>query len=74
MIRLEHNITPREREILHHVARGLTNIEIAGELQIAGSTVKSHLNAVFAKLGVSNRTQAAIAIHLESHPGSAADR
>jgi DNA-binding CsgD family transcriptional regulator len=54
-------LTPREREILDRVARGLTNREIAEDMDLGVSTVKSHLRKTFAKLGVSNRTQAALA-------------
>lgn len=54
------DLTQREQEILACVARGMTNVEIAEELHIAKATVKSHLSSAFAKLGVSNRTQAAI--------------
>lgn len=54
-------LTRREQEILVYVAHGLRNIEIANELHVAESTVKSHLTSAYVKLGVSNRTQAAIA-------------
>ena len=52
-------LSEREIEILHHVARGLSNAEIAEELFISEGTVKWHLNNVFSKLGVKSRTQAA---------------
>jgi DNA-binding NarL/FixJ family response regulator len=55
-----HHLTRREQEILACVARGLTNVEIARELGVSTGTVKSHLSSAFAKLGVSNRTQAAM--------------
>jgi DNA-binding NarL/FixJ family response regulator len=54
-------LTRREHEILACVAGGMTNGEIAHELHVAESTVKSHLTSAYRKLGVSNRTQAAIA-------------
>ncbi|HYP17834.1 MAG TPA: response regulator transcription factor [Opitutus sp.] len=57
-------LTPREAEILLWVARGKTNPEIATILGIGLTTVKKHLEAVFAKLGVENRTSAA-AVALE---------
>lgn len=56
------HLTLREREILRCVGFGMTNIEIAAELHLALSTVKSNLNSAFVKLRVSNRTQAAVAM------------
>ena len=53
-------LTPREREVLRLVACGLSNRQIARTLGIAEKTVKNHLYAIFAKLGVSDRTQAAL--------------
>lgn len=53
-------LTARELEILRLLARGLTNREIAGELQVSVSTVKAHVEHIFAKLDVSDRTQAAV--------------
>lgn len=53
-------LTPREREVLSHIAEGLTNHEIAELLGIAEKTVKSHAGNLFAKLGVDSRTQAAV--------------
>lgn len=51
-------LTPREREVLSAVARGLTNAEIGRLLFIGEATVKTHLLRVFAKLGVDDRTRA----------------
>ena len=56
-----YDLTRREQEILDCVASGMRNGEIASELHLAESTVKSHLTSAYLKLGVSNRTQAAIA-------------
>jgi two-component system response regulator DevR len=53
-------LTQREQEIMACVVRGMTNRQISRELFITESTVKAHLHSTFAKLGVSNRTQAAI--------------
>jgi DNA-binding NarL/FixJ family response regulator len=50
-------LTPREREIVELVARGLRNAEVAKQLSIAEDTVKSHLNNVFQKLNVRDRVQ-----------------
>lgn len=54
-------LSGREVEILRLVARGLSNREIAVTLVISEGTVKTHLRRIFVKLGVGDRTQAAIA-------------
>ncbi|GAA2017484.1 response regulator transcription factor [Catenulispora yoronensis] len=51
-------LTPREREVLALVARGLANAEIGRELFISEATVKTHLVRAFGKLGVDDRTAA----------------
>lgn len=53
------DLSPREREVLSYVARGLTNPEIAGELTVSENTVRFHLKNIFEKLHVNNRTEAA---------------
>ena len=53
-------LTPREREVPALVARGFANKRIARELGIAEKTVKTHVGHVLAKLGVTDRTQAAV--------------
>ncbi len=50
-------LTDREEELLLHVARGWTNAEIADELHISLSTVKTHLASLMAKLGARNRVE-----------------
>lgn len=55
-------LTTRERQILALVVTGLTNSQIAAELFLAESTVKSHLSSAFNKLGVSSRSEAAAVI------------
>lgn len=52
-------LTPRQLDVYRAAARGLSNKLIARELGIAGSTVKTHLSAVYSALGVGNRTEAA---------------
>jgi DNA-binding NarL/FixJ family response regulator len=52
----------RERQVLDLAVRGYTNTQIARELFLAESTVKSHLSACFRKLGVSSRAEAAQAL------------
>lgn len=53
-------LTAREREVLVKIAEGLTNKEIARSLAIAPGTVKIHIERIIAKLGVADRTQAAV--------------
>ena len=53
-------LTPRQREVLQLMLRGLTNREICGVLSIAEGTVKAHVAAILEALDVSNRTEAAM--------------
>ena len=53
-------LSPRETEVLACIARGLTNRETARTLAIAEETVKKHVSQILAKLGLQDRTQAAI--------------
>jgi NarL family two-component system response regulator LiaR len=54
------SLTPREREVLVLIGRGYPNKRIASELQLSEKTVKAHVGRVLAKLGVADRTQAAV--------------
>jgi DNA-binding NarL/FixJ family response regulator len=60
-------LTPREAEVLRLIAAGRSNTEIARELFLTVATVKSHVNAIFAKLPARDRAQA-IALALGSAP------
>ncbi|MBI4671215.1 MAG: response regulator transcription factor [Chloroflexi bacterium] len=55
----ERELTARERQVLQHVALGLTNREIAEKLVLSENTVKNHLRNILAKLHLENRVQAA---------------
>jgi DNA-binding NarL/FixJ family response regulator len=53
-------LTPREREVLALIGRGMANKVIARELSLSEKTVKAHVSSILAKLGVADRTQAAL--------------
>jgi NarL family two-component system response regulator LiaR len=54
------HLTPRERDVLRLVVEGLANKQIAQRLGIGEKTIKTHVSRVLAKLGVTDRTQAAV--------------
>jgi DNA-binding NarL/FixJ family response regulator len=53
-------LTDREHDVLRHIARGATNGEIAATLFVSEATVKTHVGAIFAKLGVRDRAAAIV--------------
>ena len=63
------SLTGREREVLAEIAKGRSNREIARALTVSEKTVKAHVSAVLAKLGVQDRTQAALVAVRNEHGG-----
>lgn len=57
---LGYTLTPRQKDVLARIRKGLSNKHIARELNLSDGTVKLHCMAIFRALGVTNRTQAAI--------------
>jgi DNA-binding NarL/FixJ family response regulator len=65
-------LSPREEQVLHLLADGLSNRELAKTLKLSEHTVKNHLFRIFDKLGVSNRMEAVLcAISMRQHRLSA---
>jgi DNA-binding NarL/FixJ family response regulator len=62
------SLTPSQLKILTGLQRGLLNKQIAAEMGISSATVKVHMSAMFRKLGVMNRTQAAVAAEAMNLP------
>ena len=64
----QNDLTPREQEIVNLLPGGMTNGEIADLLGISEWTVKRHISNAFEKMGVTNRTQAAVQmLRLQNH-------
>jgi DNA-binding NarL/FixJ family response regulator len=54
------SLSPREREILRLLANGRSNTDIAAQLFLSEGTVRNYVSGIFVKLGVTDRTQAAV--------------
>jgi DNA-binding NarL/FixJ family response regulator len=61
-------LTPRELEVLEMIAAGVTNAEAARRLDLSVHAIKFHLAAIYRRLGVANRTEAAVT-YLQSQNG-----
>jgi DNA-binding NarL/FixJ family response regulator len=57
---LKDKLTERELDVLRLLAKGMTNTDIAAQLHLSEGTVRNHVSAILEKLGVSDRTQAAV--------------
>jgi len=66
-------LSPQEQRVLVTMANGHTNKEIAGIMGLSDNTVKNYSGNLFAKLGVTRRSQA-VALYLRHHPGPAESR
>jgi DNA-binding NarL/FixJ family response regulator len=67
------DLTAREHEVLGLVAAGSRNPEIAAKLYLSEKTVKTHINHIFAKLGVTDRVQAVLYYRASIEPGAGQD-
>lgn len=56
-------LTPREREVFHLLARGMSNTQIAASLTLANSTVKTHVQQILKRLGLTSRLEVVILAH-----------
>lgn len=67
-------LSRRESEVLGMVATGLTNVQIARRLDVTVHAVKFHLAAIYRKLGVSNRTEAAVRFMQQANSAGGASK
>ena len=54
------SLSPRERDVLRLLARGMSNVDIASHLFLSEGTIKNYVSSIFSKLNVTDRTQAAV--------------
>jgi DNA-binding NarL/FixJ family response regulator len=66
-------LSPREVEVIEMAALGLTNQQVAARLNVTVHAVKFHLAAIYRKLGVANRTEAAVWFHTTRSTHGAAE-
>lgn len=57
------DLTPREKDVLSELSRGLSNMQIAKQLYISENTVKKHISSIFSKLGLSHRLEAVVFVN-----------
>lgn len=65
-------LTPQQLKVFLMLTKGLLNKQIASEIDVSEATIRTHMTAIFRKLGVRNRTQAVLAahfLHLDANPG-----
>lgn len=67
-------LTPRQREVIHLIAEGLTNKEIASRLNIAVHTVKTHVHTVLTTLRLSSRLELAVMVYRSNLEAVADDK
>ncbi len=56
-------LTPREKDVLYELGKGLNNTQIANSLYISENTVKKHIGSIFSKLGINHRVEAALFVN-----------
>jgi DNA-binding NarL/FixJ family response regulator len=66
-------VTPRQRQVIHLIAEGLTNKEIASRLNIAVHTVKTHVHTVLATLRLRSRVELAVLVYAGTREAGSTD-